>query len=67
MRIAFFHGNELNSDKADNRVDPERQEIREAVQKALQLLEPYFRAVVVLRLARGQEKLKDILTKWKIV
>lgn len=92
MRIAFFHGNEVNAaDKADNRVDPERQEIREAVQKALLLLEPDFRAVVVLRLvdgysvketaeilrlpqgtvasrlARGQEKLKDILTKWKIV
>lgn len=90
-RITFFHGNELQADRADARVDPERQEIREAVQKALQLLEPDFRAVVVLRLidgysvketaeilqlpqgtvasrlARGQEKLKDILLKWKIL
>ncbi len=91
MRIAFFHGNEIKADKADNGMSPERQEIKEAVQKALQMLEPDFRSVVVLRLvdgysvketaeilqlpqgtvasrlARGQEKLKDILTKWKIV
>lgn len=91
MRIAFFHGNELKADKADNGMSPERQEIKEAVQKALLMLEPDFRSVVVLRLvdgysvketaeilhlpqgtvasrlARGQEKLKDILTKWKIV
>ncbi|MBK7871042.1 MAG: sigma-70 family RNA polymerase sigma factor [Saprospiraceae bacterium] len=78
-------------EEADNCVDPERHDIRDAVQKALQLLEPDFRMVIILRLidgysvketaemlqlpqgtvasrlARAQEKLKDILKKWNIV
>ncbi len=90
-RLAFFHGNEVTAERVDNCVDPERQDLRDAVQKALQLLEPDFRMVIVLRLidgysvketadilqlpqgtvasrlARAQEKLKDILKKWNIV
>ncbi|MCB0550758.1 MAG: sigma-70 family RNA polymerase sigma factor [Phaeodactylibacter sp.] len=72
----------------DNSMDPARQDMRDALRKALQLLEPDFRAVVVLRLidgysvketaeilnlpqgtvasrlARGQQKLREILEKW---
>ena len=90
-RLAFFHGNEMPIEEADNCADPERQDIRDAVHKALQLLEPDFRMVIILRLidgysvketaeilqlpqgtvasrlARAQEKLKDILKKWNIV
>ncbi len=38
---------------SDHSADPERQEIRDALQKALQRLEPEFRAVVLLRLVDG--------------
>lgn len=38
---------------SDQSVDPERQEMRDALQKALQTLEPEFRAAVVLRLVEG--------------
>lgn len=38
---------------SDQSVDPERQEMRDALQKALQRLEPEFRAVVILRLVEG--------------
>ncbi|HKK78046.1 MAG TPA: sigma-70 family RNA polymerase sigma factor [Phaeodactylibacter sp.] len=38
---------------SDQSVDPERQEMRDALQKALQTLEPEFRAVVILRLVEG--------------
>jgi RNA polymerase sigma-70 factor, ECF subfamily len=72
----------------DESMNPNRQELRDALKKALQRLEPSFRAVVVLRLvdgysvketaeildlpqgtvasrlARGQEKLREILGKW---
>ncbi len=90
-RLTFFTNNEPSAEKADHGMDPERQEIRDAVQKALQLLEPDFRTVIVLRLidgfsvketseilqlpqgtvasrlARAQEKLKEILKRWNIV
>jgi RNA polymerase sigma-70 factor, ECF subfamily len=69
-------------------LNPGRSELQDALRKALQRLEPEFRAVVVLRLvdgysvketaeildvpqgtvasrlARGQEKLREILGKW---
>lgn len=73
---------------SDQSVDPERQEMRDTLHKALQTIEPEFRSVVVLRLvegysvketaeilqippgtvasrlARAQQKLQTILTKW---
>lgn len=91
MRLAFFHGDELKSERADTCVDPERHDIRDAIQKALKELEPDFRIVIILRLvegysvretaemlqlpqgtvasrlARAQEKLRDILKKWSVV
>ena len=72
----------------DDNVNPGRKEMRETLHKALLLLEPDFRSVVVLRLidgysvketaeilalpqgtvasrlARGQQKLREILEKW---
>jgi RNA polymerase sigma-70 factor (ECF subfamily) len=91
MRVTVLNGNEVGSDKVDAGMDPERQDIKDAVHKALKMLEPEFRTVIVLRLidgysvketaeilqlpqgtvasrlARAQEKLKDILKKWDIV
>ncbi|HMO38819.1 MAG TPA: sigma-70 family RNA polymerase sigma factor [Saprospiraceae bacterium] len=89
-RFAMLQGYELQAEQTDNCVDPERHDIRDAVQKALQMLEPDFRIVIILRLidgysvketaemlelpqgtvasrlARAQEKMKDILKKWNI-
>ena len=69
-------------------MDPGRQDMQDTLRKALQVLDPEFRAVVVLRLidgysvretaeilglpqgtvasrlARGQQKLREILKKW---
>ena len=72
----------------DFSMNPGRQDLRDTLNKALQVLEPEFRVVVVLRLidgysvketaeilelpqgtvasrlARGQQKLREILEKW---
>lgn len=72
----------------DESMNPGRQDLRDTLRKALQLLDPDFRSVVVLRLidgysvrevaeilglpqgtvasrlARGQQKLREILEKW---
>ena len=72
----------------DGSMNPGRQDMRDTLHKALQVLEPDFRSVVVLRLidgysvketaeilglpqgtvasrlARGQQKLREILEKW---
>lgn len=91
MRLAFFQGEHMRSEQADNCVDPERHDIRDSIQKALKTLEPDFRIIIILRLiegysvretaemlqlpqgtvasrlARAQEKMKDILKKWSVV
>lgn len=77
-----------NEDREDPGMNPGRQEMQDALRKALQGLDPEFRTVVVLRLidgysvketaeilelpqgtvasrlARGQQKLREILEKW---
>lgn len=78
-------------DPVDIHADPERQDRKELVQKALQYIDEDYRAVVVLRmldgysvketaeilhipmgtvasrLARGLDKLKDVIVKWGVL
>ena len=87
-RFTFFSDYENPIQLEDTSVNPEKQDTKELVHKALQLLDPDFRSVVVLRmidgysvkeaaeilqlpqgtiasrLARGQKKLKEILSKF---
>lgn len=51
--LTFIRADGPEAGISDHSADPGRQEMREALQKALQRLEPEFRAVVVLRLVEG--------------
>lgn len=90
-RLTFFQKNEKAYQIEDESANPQRQDTRELIQKALQLLDPDFRTIIVLRmidgysvketaeilnvpigtvasrLARGQQKLKEILVRWGVV
>lgn len=52
-RLSFFNNQESKIEKEDTGVHPERQDVKEAVHKALQALDHDFRAVIVLRLLDG--------------
>lgn len=52
-RLTFFQKNEKVYQIEDLSADPKRQDTKELVQKALQLLEPDFRSIVVLRMIDG--------------
>ncbi|MCB0580468.1 MAG: sigma-70 family RNA polymerase sigma factor, partial [Phaeodactylibacter sp.] len=86
--LSVIRKGEGGSGLEDNSMNPGRQDLRDTLNKALQVLEPEFRVVVVLRLidgysvketaeilelpqgtvasrlARGQQKLREILEKW---
>lgn len=86
--LSAIRREESTEEREDPAMNPGRQDMREALRKALHKLEPEFRSVVVLRLidgysvretadilelpqgtvasrlARGQQKLREILEKW---
>lgn len=52
-RLIFFQKNEKALQIEDTAVNPQRQDTKELVHKALQQLEPDFRTIIVLRMIDG--------------